>query len=226
MTLAQAILFDLDGTLIDSRGDIAAACNHALALQGREPLPIEVVKGFVGDGARALLARAFARSIDDPLLDRALGDFRAYYEANPTTHTTLLPGAAALLAPGSLGSLPFGLVTNKSRSTTEIVLARLGLRTRFGAVRGGGDGPLKPDPWLALDALRELGVAPAVAWFVGDGPQDILAGRAAGCFTIAVRNGLADADAVVRAKPDRIVDALDELDELVREPTGRLQPGP
>lgn len=208
-----AVLFDLDGTLVDSRVDIAAACNQTLLRHGRAQLPVEVVSGFVGDGARALLARAFAVSADDPLLDDAASDFRSYYEAHPADHAALLPGAREALR--ALAGLPLGVVTNKPRAIAVLLLARMGIAGSFDVVRAGGDGPLKPDPWPIVDALRELGVAPEGAWMIGDGPQDIGSGRAARCFTIAVRNGFASDEALAAAGPALTIDSLLDVVALV-----------
>lgn len=218
ITPPAAVFFDLDGTLIDSRGDIAAACNHALVSEGRSPLPVDVVRGFVGDGARWLLARAFGLTPEDPAVTRALDVFRAYYEAHPTDHTLVLPGLDELVA--RLGGVPLAVVTNKPRSTAEIVLERLGLRSLFREVRGGGDGPLKPDPTVTRALIRRLAVPAGDVWFVGDGAQDIDAGRAAGCFTIAV-GGMGDCEALARAQPHLFVKSLSDLAARVG-----AQPGP
>lgn len=214
----NAVLFDLDGTLVDSREDIAAACNHTLSLHGRARLPVDVVSSFVGDGARVLLARAFGVSADDPLLDHAASDFRSYYEAHPADHAALLPGVREALR--VLAGVPLGIVTNKPRAIAVLLLARMEIDGSFDVVRAGGDGPLKPDPWPLVDALRELDVEPESAWVIGDGPQDIGAGRAARCFTIAVRNGFGSGEALAAAGPSLTIDSLLELVELV----GRLQP--
>ena len=95
--LPRAALFDLDGTLIDSKGDIAAACNAALASVGGSPLPVDVIASFVGDGSAKLVARALGRDVDDALTRAALAEFNAYYEAHPVVHTTIAPGAIEAL---------------------------------------------------------------------------------------------------------------------------------
>lgn len=182
----RAIVFDLDGTLVDSRDDIATACNHALVAHGRAALPVDVVRRFVGDGARLLVARAFELAASDPALDAPLATFRAYYEAHPADTTTLLPGA-------------------------RDVLDALDLRARVDALAAGGDGPLKPHPFTVRSVLEAVGVEPGRAWMVGDGPQDVRAGRAAGAFTIALRGGFAEPSKLAASKPDAFVDALAEL---------------
>ncbi|MBS2013418.1 MAG: HAD-IA family hydrolase [Deltaproteobacteria bacterium] len=206
-----ALVFDLDGTLVDSRRDIAEACNHALERHGREPLPLERILPMIGDGARALVARALASPPDDPFVDGVLATFREFYLANPCVHTVLLPGAREALAAGP----PCALVTNKPRDVTQLVLDALGIAGSFAALWGGGDGPLKPAPDGILAVADRLGVSAHDTWMIGDGPQDVLAGRAAGAFTVAVR-GIADEERLLASKPDRVIASLDEIPALVR----------
>ncbi len=213
MSRPEALVFDLDGTLIDSRRDIVEAANAALVEHGRAPLEPSRIHAMVGDGARALVARAFGFSPevraegpkgvsnDDPRLDEAVATFARHYAARPCVHTTLLPGAREVLALG----YPCGLVTNKPRTLTLAVLDALGIS--LPAVWGGDDGPLKPDPAGVLAVCEKLGVPAPRAWMIGDGPQDIEAGRAAGCFTVAVR-GIADWSRVEAARPDLAVESL------------------
>jgi phosphoglycolate phosphatase len=222
MTLAnpRAVLFDLDGTLIDSRADIAAACNHALTSVDRAPLEESVIAGYVGDGARVLLARALALPPDEPLVDRALTAFHRYYEDHAVVHTTLMPGTREVL--DALGDRPVALVTNKPRGATMAVLRALALEERFASVRTGSDGPLKPDPRAILDVLKWIRIDPKDAWVVGDGEQDVRAGRAAGCQTVGVRGGLQGDAKLVASEPDALVGSLGELAAVVKrltEPT-------
>jgi len=211
----EALLFDLDGTLVDSRGDIAAACNAALRAHGRAPLALDAIMPMVGDGARALVARAFGLREDEPLVTDALASFKASYLASPCVHTTLLPGAREALAVG----VPCALVTNKPRDVTELVLAALGLAGAFAFVWAGGDGPLKPAPDSVLAAVRALGVAAEDAWMIGDGPQDVAAARAAGAVAVAVP-GIADRERVLAASPDLVARSLTEVAELARRARG------
>lgn len=209
----RALVFDLDGTLVDSREDIACACNAALVAVGRAPLSLPVLLPMIGDGARALVARAIAASGDAPehaLVTRALGAFREHYLAFPCTTTRLLPGASRALATG----IPAALVTNKLRDVTDHELDGLGIAGCFRAVRGGGDTPPKPSPDGVVAVLAELGVAPVDAWVIGDGPQDVEAGRRAGCVTVAV-HGIAEAARVVAASPDVFARDLDEVCDLI-----------
>jgi phosphoglycolate phosphatase len=213
---ARAVLFDLDGTLVDSRRDIAAACNFALASVGMPPSPVDVIAEYVGDGARMLVARALARAPDDAIVARALVAFQAYYADHAAVHTTWMPGAreAAL----ALSDRPLGLVTNKPRVAALAVLDALSARALFASIVAGEDAPLKPDPRGILAALAALEepVKPAEAWVVGDGPQDVLAGRAAGCVTVGVRGGFASNERLEAAAPDVVLDSMHELVPLLR----------
>lgn len=216
LPVAAAVIFDLDGTLIDSRSDIAAACNHALVTQGREALSEARIGTFVGDGAKMLLARAFDLAPGAPELEGALAAFHAYYVAHPAVHSTLLPGAREALDACRAQGKKIVLATNKPRATTLRVLDAMGIARDFDAVRGGGDGPLKPDPFVLLSALEELGIAPAAAWMVGDGPQDIGAGKAARCgASIGVLEGFVDPARLHAAGPDLVLSSLHDFPALL-----------
>jgi len=210
----HAIVFDLDGTLADTKGDIAAACNHALVTLGRAPLGVEEIAAFVGDGARKLVSRSFGVADMDPLLDRAVASFSAYYETHAAVHARWMPGAEDALQ--ACAGLPLAIVTNKPRSATLPLLEALGMKRRFRVVVAGGDGPLKPDPRAIRAALEPLGADPRDAWVIGDGPQDIAAGRAAGAFTLGVLGGFAKESALRAAGPHRVLGSLHELPALLQ----------
>jgi phosphoglycolate phosphatase len=205
----RAFAFDLDGTLIDSRLDIAAACNHVLVHAGRAPLDPAIIVGFVGDGVRQLLARAFGLPSDDHALDALVEDLVRYYAAHPVVHTTWMPGALATL--DALSSAPVALLTNKARVVTIAVLDALGARDRFAFVYAGGDGPLKPRPEPVTATARALGVPASSLWVVGDGAQDVQAARAAGATAIAVLGGFTPETRLREAGPDAVVASLPEV---------------
>lgn len=207
------IVFDLDGTLVDSRGDIANACNEALRAVGRAPLPVEVVSTFVGDGARTLLVRALEVAPDDPIVERALVAFDAYYLANPARDSRLMPGTLEAL--DALEGRTLAVATNKRRITAEAVLAGMGLSARFAHVWGGGDGPLKPDPHAIHALSRRAGVDAREVWMIGDGPQDVGAGKAAGARTVAVLGGFHPEERVRALGPEFVIRSLTELAAIV-----------
>jgi phosphoglycolate phosphatase len=209
-----AVAFDLDGTLVDSRLDIAAACNHVLVEAGRAALAPEVIAGFVGDGVRALLSRAFVLPLDAPELDALEAAFVARYAAHPVELTRWMPGALEAL--DALRALPLAVLTNKARAVTVEVLRALGASARFAFVYAGGDVPLKPRPEPVLAVARALAVEPAALWVVGDGPQDLDAGHAAGATVVGVLGGFATEARLVESRPHALLRSLTELPELVR----------
>ncbi len=218
-TPSSGIVFDLDGTLVDSRREIARACNQMLESWRRGPLPLETISGFVGDGARPLVIRALQAagvSPDDAEVERALQLFLDRYAADPTGNTTLMPGAREAL--DALSGVPLALCTNKSRRTTLPVLEGLDLARYFSEIVCGDDlARNKPDP-LPLTHLGErLALAPRALVMVGDGPQDVECGRAAGAYTVGVKGGVLPLERLRASRPDRLIDTLHELPELVRQ---------
>ena len=210
MQSPRAIAFDLDGTLIDSRGDIAAALNHALQENGRGVLPEHVIARFVGDGATMLCRRATGLPEGHPDVDPILKAYLAYYLEHPTDHTRWMPNAREALE--ELRPYRLAVVTNKPRATTDAVLGSLGVRSLFAVVLAEGDLPeRKPSPAPILWIAKQLGLSPEQLVVVGDGPQDIEAGRAAGARTVGVRNGIPSPRRLETAHPDVLIDSLAEL---------------
>ena len=168
---------------------------------------------MVGDGSRTLLARAFGAPKDSEIVEAAMADFLAYYTQNPAEFSTFLPGAELCLR--GFDGVRIALVTNKPRDATLAVLDAMGIAKYFAAVTAGGDGPLKPAADPILRVARELSVAPAETWMIGDGPQDVGAGHAAGAVTIAVRGGFLPEARVKAEKPDAWIDSLVDLPALL-----------
>ncbi len=218
MLSPAAVVFDLDGTLVDSRGDIVAALNHALQGTNRQPLPAIAIVGLIGDGARALCARAAQLAESSPEVDTLVERFIAYYEAHPVDLSRWAPGAVQALEDlAEIPELRLGICTNKPRSTTEAVLGALGVRTRFAGIYGGGDGPeRKPAPGPLLALAERLSLAPKDLIMVGDGTQDIEAARRAGARSVAVSAGFTPRSQLLAAKPDVLIDTLADLPAVVR----------
>jgi phosphoglycolate phosphatase len=209
------VVFDLDGTLIDSKLDIAAAANHALPAHGFPALPVEEIASYVGDGARTLLARAARLDSADERLDALLGTFLDYYAAHPTDHTVLLPGAREALE--ALGELPLALCTNKPRAITDQILSNLRLAQTFRVVVGGGDLPKsKPDPLPLQHIAGKLGLSTAELVMVGDGEQDIYCAKNASARSVGVAGGLQGSERMLAAAPDASLSSLRELPALIR----------
>jgi 2-phosphoglycolate phosphatase len=210
----RGVVFDLDGTLIDSRGDIAASTHYALAAHGFPLIPRSLLLTYVGDGARRLLARSAELAPEDPRLDALVTTFIDYYTAHPLDHTVLCRGAERAL--GACRDLLVALCTNKPRVTTERVLAGLDLDRYFRVVIAGGDLPQsKPDPLPILHIASELGLEPAELAVVGDGAQDVLAGRAAGARTVGLTDSIQPSERIRAANPDVLLDSLEQLPALL-----------
>jgi phosphoglycolate phosphatase len=206
----SAVVFDLDGTLVDSRRDIAEAANHALEKSGRARLSHAELESYVGDGAPLLLARAARLEVKAPQTAAMVADFLDYYAAHPIDHTTLMPGTLDAL--NALNAYALGVCTNKPRRTSVAVLEGLQLAPRFRGVVAGDDLPQrKPHPSMVQEAARLLGVPVAEVVMVGDGPQDIESGRAAGALTVGVRGGIQAIERLLDSRPDLVIDTLHEL---------------
>lgn len=181
-----AVLWDLDGTLVDSAGDIAAGVDRMLVRTGRRPLGEAVVRGFIGDGAKKLVDRCVTAAGDTPR-PADLDVFLEEYRAGLVVRTRIYDGVAELLADVDA---PQAIVTNKPEDLSRRILAALDLARHFPVVIGGDTLPVrKPDPEPVHAALRMLGATAGV--LVGDGPADVGAAQAAGIPMIGVGWGIA-----------------------------------
>jgi phosphoglycolate phosphatase len=206
----DALLFDLDGTLVDTREDILGSVNHALAAVGRPPRRLEEVTDFIGDGALQLMERSLGPS--DPAVLRTAHDlFIDHYEAHCTDRSVLYPGVRELL--GRLARRPLAVVTNKPMDHTRRLLKALGVDVLFREVVAGDSLPVrKPRPEPLLEAARRLGSVPARTLMVGDSAIDVVAGKAAGMLTCAVTGGYRPVRELEEAGPDLVLGDLAELD--------------
>lgn len=205
--------FDLDGTLLDTHADLGHALNHALQIAGRDPVPLDLARAYIGGGARQMLGRALAESGGPGDLDlRALhGAFIEFYSANIAVHTRLFPGGEAMLDALAVRGVKVALVTNKLESLARKLLGDLGLTERFATIIGGdtlGHGRQKPQPDLLHLMVERLGGGPAA--YVGDTTFDTGAARAAGLPCVAVRFGFNDLP-VEQLGADTVIDHFDDL---------------
>lgn len=176
----RAIVFDLDGTLVDSLPDIAAAANAMLGDLGRTPLDPAVIRGFIGNGVARLVERCLAATGGPPGEADALGRFRIHYDAAPATRTVPYPGAEAAMAALARAGHPLALCTNKPEAPARAILASFGWQDLFATVVGGDTTPaLKPDPAPLFAALDGVGAAPGRALLVGDSETDAATAAAA-----------------------------------------------
>jgi phosphoglycolate phosphatase len=177
-------VFDLDGTLVDSREDLFLAVDHALAELGLPARSREEVVGYVGDGAVSLVSRAIAPR--EELLEPALALWREHYNRHLLDHTRLYPGIAAVL--GS-ARIPMAVHTNKPGAMARRILDGLGVLARFAVVVGGDDAPRKPDPTGLLGICARVGAEPAETVLVGDSAVDLATATAAGVRFVPVTWG-------------------------------------
>ena len=174
------IVFDLDGTLIDSQRDLAESTNEMLATYGAAPLPIEAVAGMVGEGARGLVRRALAALALSPDESEAIARFRAAYDRRLLDHTRPYPGIPEMLAALS-ACARLAVVTNKPEAPARRILDALDLATRFARLIGGDSGfPRKPDPAAVRHLMDETGDGPTDTYLVGDSMVDVETAQNAG----------------------------------------------
>jgi phosphoglycolate phosphatase len=186
----RAVLFDLDGTLVDSAPDLGAAADAMRTARGLPSLPLERYRPMAGAGARGMLGIAFGMAPDHPDYDSLREEFFRNYEQRMTRHTHAFEGIADLLQQLRARGLAWGVVTNKSMRFTGPLTRAMELFASAGAVVGGDSTPhAKPHPAPLLEAARQLGIEPQRCVYVGDDERDIVAGRAAGMATVAATYG-------------------------------------
>ena len=209
----KAVLFDLDGTLVDSAPDLAGATNEMLAARGLSELPVEQLRPMAGAGARGMMGLAFRVTPQDPRFEALKAEFFDRYEARLLRETRPFDGIAALLDGLTTAGLGWGIVTNKSERFALPLTAGLGLAGQAVAVIGGDTTPhIKPHPAPLLEAARRAGVAPEHCVYVGDDARDIVAGRAAGMQTVAAAWGyLGQGEPIEAWGADLIVDTPQQL---------------
>ena len=185
-----AVLFDLDGTLIDSAPDLAATANAMRASRGLAPLPYERLRPMVGSGARGMVGAGFGLKPDDAGYFELRDEFLSRYEARMTRETRIFPEIPPLLAALAAAGVPWGIVTNKATRFAAPLVAALGLAEASGTLVCGDTTPhSKPHPEPLLEAARRLGVAATECAYVGDDRRDVEAGRAAGMRTVVAAWG-------------------------------------
>jgi phosphoglycolate phosphatase len=213
-SLPEAVVFDLDGTLVDSVPDIAAALGALMAEHGLEPQSRPAVERMVGHGVANLVARAFAahgRTFVGEALDQAVERYMALYEPRATWETRLYPGVAETVAELAEAGVRMAVCTNKPGAVSRRIVEALGLGGTIGIVVGGDAGPArKPAPDLLLHAVSLIGVQPARAVLVGDSGADVASARAAGMPVIVVDYGYS-AVAPSDLGADRVIGNFAEL---------------
>lgn len=208
----QGLIFDLDGTLVDSLPGIATSLNRALASSGLPPHSLGAIRGFIGNGARVLVSRAAPEGADEPLLTLIEREFKADYDLTWVHGTTAYPGVAALLAKLQQTEIPLAVLSNKPHGFTTAMVSGLFPTVAFAAVLGQRPGiPHKPDPAGAFEIAALLGVPAQAGMVIGDSTMDIETARRAGMRAVAVSWGYHDRASLVAASPDALIDSPAEL---------------
>lgn len=212
MTRYKTILFDLDGTLIDSAPDIAAALNRLLAAAGRKMLPLSAVRRMIGDGAACLIRRGFEETGGfEGDIDDYLTRFLRLYEGAIACHTRPYPGVVNTLADLKEQGYRLAVCTNKPLIATQLVLEELDLAHFFEDIAGGDSFPVrKPDPGHLLMQLARMSAHRDTALMVGDSQNDILAAKSAGIPVAALSYGYTRVP-VHELDPDHLLDRFDQL---------------
>src|SRR6202158_5262437 len=226
----RLLVFDLDGTLIDSRLDLIHSVNAMLQHLGRPALDGDVIASYVGDGAPALVRRAVGDTNDEALLLRALEYFLGYYRLHKLDHTTVYAGMAETLAnlatpslanpslanPSNGARRQMAVLSNKPVNPSRDIVQALGLGDFFVRIYGGNSFTTKkPDPLGVRTILQETGVAADETLMIGDSSTDVLTGRHAGLWTCGVTYGFAP-HSLEEVPPDVLIESPRELGELLR----------
>ena len=207
----KLVIFDLDGTLIDSELDLAASVNAMLRHYGRKELPIQVIGTYIGDGAPMLIRRALGDPADREFLQDALNYFLAYYRDHKLDNTYPYEGIKEALQQIGNGDRKLAVLTNKPVRASQGILAGLGLADDFFQIYGGNSFETKkPDPLGANILMRETSAEPDETVMVGDSGVDILTARNAGLWSVGVTYGFAP-HTLEEVPPDVLVDTPAEL---------------
>ncbi|HSY93598.1 MAG TPA: HAD-IA family hydrolase [Candidatus Binatus sp.] len=215
----KLVIFDLDGTLIDSRLDLVHSVNAALRHIGRPELPDDIIASYVGDGAPILIQRALGgEAVDEALIRKGLEFFLSYYREHKLDHTTVyagIPEALAAIQQSANGTpRTLAILSNKPVHPSRAIVEALGLGKFFSQIYGGNSFPSKkPDPEGARKLLEEYGVEPQHAAMIGDSHVDVTTGRNAGMVTVGVTYGFAP-HTLGNEPPDVLVDHPSELATL------------
>ena len=204
----RAVVFDLDGTLLDSYEGIRAALNPVLVHYGKEPVTLDQTRFMVGEG----LPRLIEKAVGPEAVEEGVRLFRARYRETALSGSSLIPGAEEVMAELSRRGIPMSIASNKPAQFSRQILDYLGIAGRFLFVGGPDMGFVpKPDPGMALAALAAMGSTAAETLFVGDMPIDVQTARAASMPVAVLPTGSSTREELVASAPDVILDTLREV---------------
>lgn len=207
------LIFDLDGTLIDSEKDLALSVNAMLAEMGRQALPYETIASYVGRGVMTLVRRALGQGASEEDIEKGVAIFLDYYRAHMLDHTVTYPGVREALE--ALQGRTMAVLTNKPVQFSRDILAGLGIDRHFSFVYGGNSFEhKKPHPVGVLKLMEDTGATERETMIVGDSDTDVLAGRNAGVWTCGVTYGIGS-QTLAAVPPDWLLDDLQQLPDLL-----------
>lgn len=212
--MIKAVIFDLDGTLLDTIPDIAASLNRALAACGLPTHPVRAFEGFVGGGIREAIRRASPAGSSQETLEKLYHLYREGYRDNCCGETDYYPGVREMLDRLAGAGLALGVLSNKSQDTARRIIAHYFPEGTFQCVFGREDGrPLKPDPGALRPVQETLGLSPAEMAYVGDSGTDVQFARACGMAAGAVPWGYRSRESLAAQGPDLLADTMEALAE-------------
>ena len=213
--MTHAVIFDLDGTLLNTLGDLTAAVNHALTACGLPTRTEAQIRTFIGDGVRQLIARSCPADADDTTCETVLAHNVAYYAAHNRELTAPYDGMVALLTALREQGVKTAVVSNKQDKNVQALCAHYFDGLLDLAVGGSDARPLKPAPDSLFYVMERLGVTPDAVWYVGDSVQDVQTARAAGVRCVAVTWGFQDAARLAAEQPTCMADTAEDLRKAV-----------
>jgi phosphoglycolate phosphatase len=215
MNAPDALIFDLDGTLVDSLADIASALNHGLSILGLPTADRQSVRRWIGDGLPTLCRRALPDERKNEL-DRLIFESKTYYESHCAVETRLYPKVLKTLDLLQERGVPMSVLSNKPHALTLLVVQSVGVSGYFISARGSlSDADRKPSAKMALEIAAEMGCTPASICLIGDSPVDVQTARNAGMISAAVTWGFRDGDELKKAGPDHLIDYPEKIFSLL-----------
>lgn len=209
------VIFDLDGTLVDSVDDLCNSVNATRAYMGLPPLPHDLVASYVGNGAPVLIRRAMGPEASEEQVQEALAFFLSYYREHMLDHTRPYPGVVETLEQLRGQGVKMAVLTNKPQRFSRDLCAGLGLAPYFFQIYGGNSfEQKKPDPIGIRTLMQEAGAKPAETWMVGDSATDVLTARNAGVRSVGVTYGISP-QTLKETPPDFLIDSMAELPRLL-----------
>lgn len=219
--MKHGLIFDLDGTLVNSLAGIAASLNASLALAGMEQHPLEAVRRFIGNGARMLVTRAAGEGAGTDLLDRLEEGFKTDYDVTWPEGTIPYDGIVAMLETLQAEGYPLAVLSNKPHAFTEVIVEKVFPTVKFSVVLGQRAAiPHKPDPAGAVEIAREFGLKPENCIVIGDSTMDLETAWNAGMKAIAVSWGYHDPEVLLAANADVMAHDPGELLRCIEEAQG------